>query len=287
MTHARHGRKALGLLFLIAISLLGYMTSSAEALAWDVEGKEIGANVEFSGQAVAGTTSLLTTTAAGAKIVFHCTGLTITEGTLVAATHVAHVSIQYSGCSTKVNGVESASCAPEILPVKALITAILISLPIVHVGDTRTYFLVAPLTPGSAFTSIHFGAKCALPLITVTSSIVFECYEGKLVPADCKTSKVTQLIKPVPNQALFEKEVSKGVFQETDSAMASTQRWQIVRQKYSSKVFITLNSDITTTSCSSRARERSDRWPSVEAPDRGHEADGATATPGGVDDLAK
>lgn len=184
MTQARRGLSALAL----SIAALGLTATTAPAVTWDVEGKEITSTVTATGNLVAGTTLLVLVPAQ--NIAIHCTGVTVEEGTLLTGNTV-HLRLKPTGCTTKVKGVESAGCQPEILPLAAQ------AKPILHAG--RVLLLAQPLTAGSSFTTIHYNeGTCALPpLPTVTGSVAFECYTGALVAADCKTGRVKQLIRSV------------------------------------------------------------------------------------------
>ncbi len=201
MSNTKRGLKALGLSLMAAMGLMAFTAAGAQAITWDINGAEIGANnSNVTGNIVAGTTGLLLVPAQ--NLVIHCSKFTVEEGTLMSVANNAHAKLKYSECSTTVKGVKSPGCTPEILAVTAKI------LPILH--NSKVYLLVEPLTAGQPFTTIHYNEEtCALPpLPTVTGSVVFQCYTGALVAADCKTARIKQTIMPAP-AALFPTDVLK------------------------------------------------------------------------------
>ena len=188
MTHARRGLKTLVLSLLAA---LGLMAAGAQAVTWDVAGKEIAANVTGGGKLIGEGIMLVPSQ----SLVFRCTTVTTVEATL-RTDNTGHGKFTYSGCKVFIKGVENPGCAADLLPVTGKL------LPILHSG--RTYFLIEPLTAGQPFTVVHFPEDtCALPpLPIVTGSYVGECIDVSLKPVDCKEAKVVHYIQPAP-EALF------------------------------------------------------------------------------------
>ncbi len=172
------------------------MTAGSMATTWDYKnGLEIKTTETVSGNLVAGTTMLFLVPAQ--SVVIHCTGFTVTEGTLLL-NNTAHAKLQFTGCSTKIKGKDSRECQPEILPIAAKIK------PLLH--NSKVYLLAESLTAGANLTVIHYNEELCtqLPVLpAISGSIVFECYTGALVEADCKTPRVKQLIRPASAQALF------------------------------------------------------------------------------------
>ena len=194
MSNAKRGLKALGLSLMAAMGLMAFTAVSAQAVTWDIGGAEIKANETATGKLKAGQTALLLVPAQ--NLVIHCTGFTVNEGT-IRTDNTAHAKLTYTGCTSKVKGVESPACVPDILPVSAKI------LPILH--SSKVYLLAEPLTAGSNFTVIHMNEDtCALPpLPAVTGSVVFECEDaGTGLQKDCKEPAILQLVRPAP-PALF------------------------------------------------------------------------------------
>ena len=193
MSHAKRGFKMLGLSSFAALGLMAFGAAGTQAVTWDVNGVETAGNVSVTGNIVAGTTILILVPVQ--NVVVHCTGFTVTEGTL-RTENTVHINLIATGCTTKVKGVESPGCKPEVLPLNAK------AKPILHGG--RVLLLAEPLTAGSSFTTIHYNEEtCALPeLPIIKGSVALECYTGTLVEADCKTSRAKHLIRPVVNQAL-------------------------------------------------------------------------------------
>ncbi len=194
MSNAKRGLRAFGLTLVAAMGLMAFMAAGASAQEkWDLNGVKIASNITASGNLVAGQEGLLLVEAL--KMVIHCKKFTVEEGSL-RTDNTAHAKLKYSECHTFVKGVLAPECHPNILQVSAKIK------PVLH--NSKVYLLAEPLTAGSNFTVIHFlEDKCALPPSSaVKGTVAFECYTGALVAADCKTSRVKQLIKPVVNQAL-------------------------------------------------------------------------------------
>ncbi len=195
MSNAKRGLRAFGLTLVAAMGLMASMAAGASAITWDVGGKEIAGTVTASGKLKSGQTALLLVPAQ--SLVLHCTGFTVNEGSLLT-NNTAHANLKYTGCTTKVKGVESAGCKPEILEVKAKV------LPILHT-DGLVYLLVHPLTAGQPFTTIHYNEEtCALPpLPTVTGSTVFHCENITTgLKLSCSHPKTNILILPA-DPALF------------------------------------------------------------------------------------
>lgn len=187
MTQVRHG---LRVFFLSLLAVLGLMTAAAQAVTWDVGGKEITKNVEGEGKLVGEGVMLVP----ALKITFRCTTVTIVEATL-RTDNTAHGLFTYSGCKVFQNGIENKNCVgAALLPVAGKL------LPILH--GVRTYFLVEALTPGASFTVVHFPPQCALPLTTITGTYVGECVDSKLIPVDCSEPRVVHYVQPAP-EALF------------------------------------------------------------------------------------
>ncbi len=194
MSNAKRGLRTLGLSLVAAMGLMAFMAASAHAVTWDINGAEIKANETITGKLKAGQTALILVPALSQVI--HCTGFNVLEGTL-RTDNTGHAKITYTGCTTKIKGVENAGCKPEILAASAKI------LPILHSG--KVYFLVEALTAGQPYAEIHYNEEtCALaPLVSVTGTVVFECENaGTGAQKDCKEAASPQLIRPAP-PALF------------------------------------------------------------------------------------
>lgn len=199
MRNRKYGLRALGLSFLAALGLMAFVAASAQALVWDLNLKEITQEVEFDGNQK-GVGLLLVP---NQNIVIHCATGTISEGRL-RLDNTAHATLEFSSCLTLQNGVNLKNCGDEvagginILPTKVKIK------PVLHTtgGNGHIYLLASPLS-GATFTSIHYGAGCALPLTNVGGTLLLECENGSLVHEDCKNDKKVHLIKPVGNQALL------------------------------------------------------------------------------------
>lgn len=195
----KDGLRAIGLSFLTAVALTMFTAAGAQAVTWDLNGKEIAATVPVTGNVVAGQTALLLVEALG-KLAIHCEVITVEDG-LLLVNNTAHATLKYSKCTTTQAGVAKPKCDP----IKQPITATGIIRPVLHPAGGRTFLLAEPTTgPKGNFTTVFFNEEeCALPPENkVTGTVIFECYTGALVAADCKTSRVKQLIRPVVNQAL-------------------------------------------------------------------------------------
>ena len=193
MSNAKRGLKALGLSLMAAMGPMAFTAVSAQAVTWDINGSEIKANETITGKLKAGQTALILIPAQ--NLVVHCTGFNVNEGTL-RTDNTGHAKIAYTGCTTKIKGVESPGCAPEILPAAAKIS------PILHSG--KVYFLVEPLTAGQPYAVLHYDEEtCPLALASVVGTVVFECENaGSGAQKDCKEAASPQLIRPAP-PALF------------------------------------------------------------------------------------
>ena len=206
MSHSRRVFKRLCASLSAALGLLAFLAVGAQAVTWDVEGKEIGANVTFTSKLVSGTTMLLLVPAQ--NLVIHCTGMNTEEGTL-RTDNTGHGLYIFFGCTTKVKGAESGGCKPEILVWRVKY------LPILHAG--KVYLLLESLTSGQPISTIHYNEEtCALPpLPTVTGHVVFECiplFGG--VPLTCSHWAIIHRLKPAP-KALFGGTLSYGLNEAT------------------------------------------------------------------------
>ncbi len=193
MSNAKRAFKGFGLTLVAIMGLMVFMTAGAQAVTWDIAGKEITAHASAEGKLK--TEGLLLVPKL--NLIIHCKTVTVTEGLLYNTANKAHATLNYSNCLTLINNIDQPLCHPTILPVKIEIE------PILHPTGGRTYLLIRPLDL-KIFTTLHFlEESCALPPLTsVTGSVVFECEDGNLVATDCKTARVSQLIKPAP-AALF------------------------------------------------------------------------------------
>jgi hypothetical protein len=190
MCREKPGSGILGLLLLAALSLTALTASSAQALTWDLEGKEITVNTPFDGRLKEELLLLVP----NLNLIIHCAELQTEDG-LLLPNNTAHISLILSQCVTLANNKKIA-CTTTLLLTKLKI------LPFLHNG--KVYLLYEPLVAGQPFWVIHhLGELCPLPeLVNVTGSVVYECENGLLVPIDCQVPKTNHLIKPA-NPALF------------------------------------------------------------------------------------
>lgn len=191
MRHGKRGPKTLGMLLLAVLALTAFMASSAQALTWDLNGKEITEPTLFDGRLKEELLLLVP----ALNLIIHCSQLQIEDG-LLLPNNTAHLSLVLSGCVSLGNN-QKLACETELLLTKLKI------LPFLH-SDGKIYLLYEPLTAGQPFMVIHHkGALCPLPSLTnLTGSVVYECEDGLLKPIDCKEPKTNHLIKPA-NPALF------------------------------------------------------------------------------------
>lgn len=189
MSHGKRGPKVLGLSLLAVLGLTALIASSAQALTWDLDKIEITAATSFDGRLKEELLLLVP----ALNLIIHCNQLTVEDG-LLLLDNTAHLGLVLSQCKTLVKGLEMKACVPEILLSNLKI------LPFLH--NEKIYLLFEPLFAGQPFLVIHFKEECVLPLANATGSVVYECEDGFLTPIDCKTPKISHLIKPA-NPSLF------------------------------------------------------------------------------------
>jgi hypothetical protein len=209
MRNGKHVLRALGLSFLAALGLMAFMAVGAQASVWDVNGTLVSEALlpQVDGK-LKGEGLLLTVTGEGKNhIIIHCKALSVTAGNLHLKDATATLQYDNSTCLTLLNGVNQPNCSHTegiiILPVKALILTIL------HT-DKKVYLLAEPQPGQTNFTQIHYGPKCALPLVSIKGNVAFECEDGNLVERSCEVAAVKQLIRPALSQSLFGDELIYG-----------------------------------------------------------------------------
>jgi hypothetical protein len=208
MRNRKHGLKALGLSFLAALGLLALTAAGAAATAWDVNGTLMSEALlpEMDG-ALKESALIVTKNGIGQALIIHCSEFTVTAGNLHLKDGTATIQYDNTTCLTLINGMNQKNCGHEVvgginmLPFQARI------LPVLHNG---VVYLLAEPQSGTAFTQVHYGGLCSLPLVSIGGTVTFECEDGKLVPRSCEVPAVKQLVRPVTNQALFGDELKYG-----------------------------------------------------------------------------
>lgn len=218
MRNGKHGLKALGLSFLAALGLMAFMAAGAQAVTWDVAGKELTENGQELDGAPKGEGLLLVP---AQNVIIHCKNFTVDEGQLIvkeikdaegktiASPNTAHGGLLFSSCLTLVSGVDQPKCSNDVANGITILQAKAKIKPVLHNGSV--YLLAEPLTSGGNFTQIHYGPECALPLVNIKGSVLLECENGSLVHRSCSFAAAKQLIKPVANQALLSDELKYGL----------------------------------------------------------------------------
>ncbi len=109
MIHTKRGLKTLVPFLLAAFAL---MAGGAQAVTWDVEGKEIPASVTAAGKLRSGESNTLLIPALNVMVL--CGGATITE-MQIRTDNTAHAIFNYSACKMFIGGKEAPGCAPPII----------------------------------------------------------------------------------------------------------------------------------------------------------------------------
>ncbi len=182
----KHGLKALGLMFLAALCLTAFMSSSASA-NWRVLGVNIAANKAVSVEKH--TTGTLLVPSLGLEI--SCEKVEGKELVLLTgATTETTGKLAFSECTTKVSGEPSAKCKPINQPIIAGGKG-----HVVLIG-TKNLVLFEPTVAGGAFAKIEFGAECAVTETNeVFGKLLAECLTEGLAAGDCSEELKVHLLK--------------------------------------------------------------------------------------------
>ncbi len=196
MSHATCGLKALGLSFLVALSLMAFAASGAQAVAeMKVSGSKLVTNETLEGVAV----SPYLATIPGQKLEIHCKTVN-THWIWLSGDWWFERQHLLSGCETLQNGKAVVACNPINQPV--VFSAI--ALPILH--NNVTYLLMEP-EAGGVFGTMQFNSEtCALAEDTeITGSYVLECLTAGGVSGNCNEELATHNVRPA-STALFSKD---------------------------------------------------------------------------------
>ena len=203
MSHGKYGLRAFGLVIVAALGLMAFMAAGAQANWLYLEaGKAVELTVAEPVKVAVHEKSegnlLLSNGIEIRCAVIEGQKLELLPGSPTTAT--ATGSVSFSTCHTFNKGTAASACDPTNQPIIAGGTAKVI----LH-SDKKNYVLFSPLT-GQPFTTILFGAKCALVESSeVTGNLVAECghlVTGAFTQEDCATHAVSHLLRQAP-AALF------------------------------------------------------------------------------------
>jgi hypothetical protein len=163
MNYRKHGLKALGLCFLVAIGMMAVTAVSAQAAEWlELVGgvsKKIESDLPFIGEKDSAHW-LLHSDVAGVKILILCSTLAVSQAVLKGdGTALAHLA--FTICDTFLEGSEKASAECDVInePILALVKI----LQFLHNG--RDYLYFSPHNgkgETEVFTTIKLKAGCAI-----------------------------------------------------------------------------------------------------------------------------
>jgi hypothetical protein len=158
MKHRKHGLKALGLSFLLALSMMAITAVSAQAAEWLELVGGVSTKITEDLPIVGEKDSehwLLHSDIAGAPVLILCKTLTVSEAALKGdGTGLAKLA--FTECDTFLNGSISAECDVINEPIKALVRI----LQFLHNG--RDYLYFEPDDGTEVFTTIKFKAGCSV-----------------------------------------------------------------------------------------------------------------------------
>ncbi len=180
----RHRLKALGLMFLAALCLTIFMTSSAQA-NWLILGVEPAVNKEIT----ISTHELIILLVPSLGLALDC--IIGSEDMLLLA-HSPEIlgTLTFKSCTTKINGTSNPKCDPINQPIKLKVKG-----RIVLIG-TKNLILLEPETAGGKFGTIEFGVECAVTETNdVSGKLLLESLTEALAPGDCSEELKSHLVK--------------------------------------------------------------------------------------------